>query len=326
MHYITMVTKILSYKPLQITLSAFIILGALICIFTPNYFLFKMGASFAVHIMIGYLLLAMVFLFFRQPQLMFTSFACCAGLCLFLKHSSNAELALPPQTSDKVVKVAHFNMSASDEDYDQTIASILATNADLISVQEVTPDWHELLKTALQEQYPHSNAIVRFDPFGIAVYSKYPFQQIDTLFHEDIPSLVGTIQTEGEGSAVHFISAHTTPPLFSSAYNKMKAHLTMLGQYAQHIDLPIITLGDFHAPPWWGEIQELKEVAQLQDSRRSATYSFSDVFQNPVDYILYSTELTCIDFRAVLSNSNHLGIQGVYQFHSNPQYASKANR
>jgi len=64
-----MATKILDNKPVQIAISVLIVLGALICIFTPNYFLFKMGARFAVHIMIGYLLLAIVFLILRQTRL-----------------------------------------------------------------------------------------------------------------------------------------------------------------------------------------------------------------------------------------------------------------
>lgn len=316
-----MMTKFFNNKPVQIGLSALIIFGTLICVFTPNYFFFKMGSRFAVQIMIGYLLLAVFFLFFKQTRLMFTSFACCAGLCLFLKHSSNATIARPTQTNEEIVKVAHFNIAASNEDIKETITSILTTDADLISIQEVTPDWHEILQESLAKKYPYSNAIVRFDPFGIAVYSKYPFQNLDTLVYEGIPNLTGTIKTEGKGKSIHFISAHTTPPLFSSAYDKMKIQLDMIGEYAKKIDAPVITLGDFHAPPWWGEIQDLKDVAQLQDSRRSATYGFSDVFQTPVDYIFYSNQLTCIDFKAVLNSntSHHLGIQGVYQFNSNVQ-------
>jgi len=258
--------------------------------------------------------------------LMFTSFACCAGLCLFLKHASNADLSVPLETREDIIQVAHINLSASEEDYDQTIQSILQTKADLISIQEVTPDWRDVLQT-LSSIYPHSSIIESLDPFGIAVFSKFPFSGLDTLHFENIPTICGQIKAEGVGKSIHFISTHTTPPLFSSAYVKMQNHFKMLNRHIRQVDLPIITMGDFHAPPWWGEIQELKEVGRLTDSRRSASYGFSDVFQTPIDYILYSNNLTCTEFKPIhnKTDSHRFGIQGTYQFISSHQDAPPAN-
>ena len=140
-----MITKTLNYKYAQLALISLIVLGTFICVFTPNYFLFKMGARFAVQIMLGYLLLGFVFLFIRQHKLMFTSFACCAGLCLclFLKYASDGQLILPIQTDNNSLSVAHFNVSTSTTDYQQTIDEILAVDADVISLQEVTQDWED---------------------------------------------------------------------------------------------------------------------------------------------------------------------------------------
>lgn len=313
-----MITKILNYKSIQALLSTLIVLGAIICIFTPNYFLFKMGSQFAVQIMIGYLLLAMIFLVFQQSRLMFTSFACCAGLCIFLKYSSNPILTAPAVNSTAKISVAHFNLSASDENYLNTVQQIVDSKADLVSLQEVTPDWHQVLQETLIEKYPYSNSIIRFDPFGIAVYSKYPIQDLDTFFYEDIPNLTGKVKAQGNGKEIQFIASHTTPPLYQSAYNRMQEHLLLISEYATKIDIPILTLGDYNAPPWWAEIQQLKEVANLEDSRRSAYLGFADIFNNPVDYIFYSNHLTCIDFKPIRSlNSAHLGIKGMYQFNSN---------
>jgi len=324
-----MVLKVLNYRTTQYLLSTLIILGMLICVFTPNYYLFKMGSSFAIQITLGYLLLGLVFLLCKQPRLMFTSFACCAGLCIFLKYSTNADITpLTQKTNEETITVAHFNLSASGEDFEQTIQKILSSDVDLISLQEVTPDWASLLNESMGEQYPYSNSLVRFDPFGISIYSKYPLVDMDTFFYEDIPNLAGAIRTNGNGEKVHFIASHTTPPLYSSAYIKMKEHLQAISQYATKIsEKPIITIGDFYAPPWWKEIQDLKDAANLNDSRRSATLSFSQIFENPVDYIFHSHHLSCLDFQNVADeNANHLGIMGEYQFTPTPGYAQKENR
>jgi len=149
-----MVTKLLNYRYIQVMISAFIVLGALFCIFTPNYYLFKMGSEFAIQIMLGYLIGGFVFLYFQQPKLTFTSFACCAGLCLFLKQSTNAEMKAPIITDSEIVNIAHFNLSTSGSDYEQTIKNIVAADADLVSIQELTPDWLPILERELSDRYP----------------------------------------------------------------------------------------------------------------------------------------------------------------------------
>ena len=319
-----MVAKLLDIRPVKISLSILIVLGAIFCIFTPNYFLFKMGARFAGLIMLGYLALGIFFLILKQPQLMFTSFACCAGLCLFLKYSSNSDLKHPVPTDELRIKVAHFNVSASDEDYESTINTMLATDADLISIQELTPDWEYALEETLSEKYPYSSSVVRFDPFGLAIYSKNPISQLDTFYFEDIPNLSGIVDIKNSNNRrFKFICGHTTPPLYSIAYQKMKGHLKILAEHAAQDSIPVITIGNFHAPPWWGEIQELRETANLADSRRSAAYGISEIFQNPGDYIFYGEDFNCLSFENIFTpKSSHLGISGQYQF---KRHAQKTN-
>ncbi len=312
-----MVTKILSYRYIQIIISALIVLGAAFCIFAPNYYLFKLGSEFAIQIMLGYLVGGFVFLYFQQPKLTFTSFACCAGLCLFLKYSTNAEMKAPIITDSEIVNIAHFNLASTGSDYEKTIENIKETDADLVSIQELTPDWLPILESELSDLYPHSSSIVRMDPFGIAVFSKRPMLSMDTFYYENIPNLAGTLACEKGDKALHFIAAHTTPPLYRTAHERMQQHLEVIGNYINKVDLPVITMGDFYAPPWCREIQDLKYAAGLNDSRRTAKLEISQLFENPVDYILHSNQLTCIDFESISNQaSEHIGIKGAYQFNS----------
>lgn len=318
-----MLIRILQKRSVQFALSALIILGALFCIFTPNYFLFKMGARFAGLIMLGYLAMGILFLLLKQPRLMFISMACCGGLCLFLKHSSNSDLKYPIPTTQESVKVAHFNVSASDDDYESTIQAIIDSKADLISIQEVTPDWHYILKETLSKEYPHSAAVVRFDPYGLAVYSKYPISNLDTFYYESIPNFSGIIELNDPEHRFNFICAHTTPPLYSQAYQKMRDHLRVVAAEAikhQEDSMGVMMISNLNAPPWWGEIQELREAVDLYDSRRSASYGLSEIFQSPGDYIFHTIDFNCLGFESIISpQSSHLGIQGLYQFKTNAE-------
>lgn len=302
-------------------LISLIVLGTFICVFTPNYFLFKMGARFAVQIMLGYLLLGFVFLFVRQHKLMFTSFACCAGLCLFLKYASDGQLSLPVKTDDNTLIVAHFNVSTSTNDYQQTIHEILAVDADVISLQEVTPDWNAELKVALQEKYPYSETVVRLDPFGLAIYSKYPLLSTDIFMFEDIPNIVGTIQIDENDKEICFIVSHTLPVFYTNDYVRQRNHFMAIAEYTNNTDCPVITIGDYNAVPWSYEIQDFKAAANLNDSRRgfmpASNGSFS-LFQIPSDHIFYSDHLECTGFKEINSPiSGHIGIIGSYQFSNN---------
>jgi len=310
-----MVTKILSYRYIQVIVSAMIIVGALLCVFTPNYYLFKMGSTFAIQIMLGYLVGGLIFLYFKQPMLTFTSFACCAGLCLFLKYSTNDEMKVPVVTSEEIINIAHFNLSSSNTDQADVIANIKNSEADLISLQELTPDWLPVLEEELGDTYKYSSAIVRMDPFGIAIFSKKPITHLDTFYYEGIPNIAGTITCDYSNDAFHFIASHTTPPLYQTAHEHMQNHLEVIANYINNINLPVITIGDFYAPPWCREIQDLKNAAGLHDSRRTAKLEVGQLFENPVDYILHSKQLSCIEFKSINNQSSeHIGIQGAYQF------------
>jgi len=316
-----MVSKILTYRYVQLALISLIVLGAFICVFTPNYFLFKMGARFAVQIMLGYLLLGFVFMLIRQPKLMFTSFACCAGLCLFLKYASDGQLNLPLKTDNQTLEVAHFNVSASSIDFQNTINEILALDADVISFQEVTPDWDNELKVNLQEKYPYSKTIVRLDPFGLAIYSRFPLISVDTFMFEDTPNILGRVKVQDK--EVCFIVSHALPVFYTNDYERQRNHFMTIAQYSSNTNCPVITIGDYNAVPWSYEIQDFKAAAQLNDSRRgfmpASNGSFS-LFQIPSDHIFYSNHLKCVGFQEINSaSSGHLGIKGSYQFNTNPK-------
>lgn len=315
-----MVTKILDLKYIHLSLSALIVIGVLVCVFPPDFFVFKISAKFAVQIMLSYLGLGLVFLTLKSYRLMFTSFACCAGLCLFLKYTTNSELALAQPTNEETISIAHFNMSATD-DPEFIIKEILASDADLISLQELTPHWGDLLAEELETNYPHSKTVDRFD-LGIAVYSKRPFVSVDTFMCEDIPNILGTISLKNTDREVCFITSHALPPFYSNEYKKLRNHLHRIASFSTKSECPVITIGDYGAVPWSYEIQDFRSISDLNDSRRgffpNSNGSFS-IFQLPSDHIFYSSQLDCIHFEDMEhAVAGHLGVKGSYQFNSNP--------
>ena len=308
-------------------LSMLIISVALACIFTPNNLLLKWGATYANEIMLGYLGLGLLFLIAKEQRLMFISFACCAMLSLYLKEVNYPAFPVHHEEEEiSPLRVAHFNLANTEGGYEETIQRILSSNADIVSLQEFTPDWKELLDESLSQVYPNAHKIIRMDPFGMAVYSKYEFLFIDTFLYDDLPNIIVRVKPMEFSESIYVISSYTTPPLYTTALKKMRNHLDKLSAYIKALQGPVIAVGAYHAPPWWKEIVEFKSETKLLDSRKQAIHQYSSFLSNPVDYILYSEHLNCLTYEHISTEaSSSIGILGAYQYNGLIYHASSEN-
>jgi endonuclease/exonuclease/phosphatase (EEP) superfamily protein YafD len=288
-----------------------IIIGTVISILPPELFFFKVISKFVVQIMLAYFIIGLLFLFFSDEKSMFVSFTCCAVLCLFLRTRSAFFAA--PQAGPSVTAL-NCNLSLSNSDnIDSTIQSIINSNADVISIQEVTPDWGTYLANhpVLNAKYPYDTAIIRMDFHGLALYSKYPFAKVDTFHYKEIPNLAGCIKHDSLNKHIYFVSSHTIPPVSLGAHDEINAHLQTVANYVKQLKEPVITLGDYQVMPWSPEIVSFRRAAKLSDSRRDMPMSYF-----PYDHIFYSKELQCIDFGSINNMNEHFGVKGAYQLKS----------
>ncbi|MDX1702132.1 MAG: hypothetical protein R3250_16015, partial [Melioribacteraceae bacterium] len=67
---------IIRYGYIAVTL-----LLTIVCVFTPEWELFKRIADYTVHIMLGFLFMGMFFLIIYQKKMMYTSLGACMILC-----------------------------------------------------------------------------------------------------------------------------------------------------------------------------------------------------------------------------------------------------
>jgi endonuclease/exonuclease/phosphatase (EEP) superfamily protein YafD len=293
-----------------------LVMGALLCVFTPDVFFLKQSTYFTVQIMLCYFLLGMFFFLVNQRNLMLTSLLCCGFLSLYLKSSSNGHLRLAVKTEEPEIRVAMMNLSNA-EDYFGTMEAIVEKDADVWTFQEITPDWYHVIDLALCDYYPHAATLLRIDPYGMVVFSKFPIQDIDTFYFQGIPNLVVTIDVQGS-SGIHLVSSHTTAPVNSEAYRMIREHFRTVSRYITTLSGPVITCGDYNLPSWATELKEYKALAQLNDSRRdiipASNQGSLSIFKVPVDHIFFTHDIECTAFRVIQDeNARHLGISGTYQ-------------
>jgi endonuclease/exonuclease/phosphatase (EEP) superfamily protein YafD len=265
--------------------------------------------------------LGLILFAFNRPKPSFVSFACTAALCIFLKDASHQEIKHALQTNKPSISIAHFNLANSESDYDIMLEAVLKTNADLLSFQELTLDWEDVLTNELTKQYPYQVLIPDLGLNGLAVYSKYPIEDYYIFDYEDSPNIVGKILLSSN-DYIYFIDAHTLPALDQNSFAKMKAHLKRVEQECQMIDAPLIVFGDYHSVSWSQEIRAFKANTLLNDSRKAFTPSFPkgnvDFLEVPIDHIFYSNHFKCTQFTALNgATTPHLGIVGRYELISN---------
>lgn len=313
-----MIAKILNTNLVQYTIIAILSISTLVCIFPPNLLFFKWTANFAFHLMLLQFFLGLFFLVVRQPRLTFVAFVTTAILCLFLKQASNTDFSPPTPTNAPSIKIAQFNLSNSDENAAITIHSIKETEADLISIQEITPFWDSLLQQELQNNYPFHYMTHHVNIFGLAIYSKNELLSIDTFSYRNIPNIIGQMVIENYQDPIYFISTLTTPPASYKDYTQLTKHLQKVGERCNTINGPLLTFGDYNAVPWSDEIQDFRDQTHLLDSRRGFMPTYPDgalnFFWTPIDHIFFSNHFNCLSFGTISGEtSRHLGIQGVFQ-------------
>ncbi len=294
----------------------FLILAALVSIFSPEWAFVKKSYDFSVQLMLAYLILGLGFLAAGNRKLLLTSFACCGALCLFLKQSSNNHLRLPVQNKDEKITIAHFNTSSATFGYESLVQIVKQSDADIISFQEVTPDWDFYLKSHLEDLYPYNESNVRIDPYGMAIFSKIPINKYDTFTYDHIPHQVVNIPISPEQN-INIICANILPPVGKRLNEHAKFQLLEIANKITEIKEPSIVVGDFNLVYWSNEIRSFTEKAKLENSRRDISQNFLKV---PYDHIFFSSKLECTGFRDLSDSiSSHLGIIGSYQLKNLPQ-------
>ena len=308
--------RFLEHTLVQYFLAISMVAVAVLCVFTPDLFILKQSANFTAQIMLLYLLASMGLLLFRQERLMFVALACCGLLCLHLRSASDQRIKFPSENTSTQISVANVNLSLS-EDYASTMHTVWSSDVDVISFQEYTPDWRAYLTEQLSERYPYQSHLTRIDPYGIAIFSKYPLSEVDTFIYEEIPNLHAQVKL-GDDQRFHIISAHTMAPVNSAAYGEIRLHFQAISDFMSALDGPIIMLGDLNIPSWSEELKEFKSFASLNDSRRdigpASVAGTISLLKIPIDHIMYSQDVECTAFQVLTNASDaHLGIFGRYQ-------------
>jgi endonuclease/exonuclease/phosphatase (EEP) superfamily protein YafD len=289
-------------------IGGFIIGVSLLAVYSPDVPFIRSFNDYNVQMVFGLLFLGLLFLVIDQFKLLAISFSCCAMLCVFLKSASYDTLVFPKPNTSQQLSISQVNMASVNDEYDTLVKQLLLQKPDIISFQEITPLWNEILLEDFANLYPFHQNLVRIDPYGLAIFSKIPLERVDTFHTQHIPHLKCAFRLNGE--KIHLISSYITPAL-----NKQTTELANLQLRDINIEIakcptPIIAVGDYNRVHWSPEMMAFKQKSQLNNSRRETSAYPRDI---PYEHIFFSKEIECVSFNNIEAK-NYLGITGTYQY------------
>ena len=200
------------------------------------------------------------------------------------------------------LKLMSVNVYAGNSDYDAVLDVVGMERPDIVVFQEVTTSWAAKLKS-LREKYPHSKIDAREDAFGMAMFSRFPFEMVETKLVGQVPWIEATVNVEG--SKVTVLSAHTLPPMGeqnSKRRNSQLKSIVATQKRAAVAGVPLIVAGDLNCTPWSPHMRDALHDGKLVSTRHGFGVLPSwparrPVLWIPIDHVLVSPEIGVVDFR-----------------------------
>lgn len=189
------------------------------------------------------------------------------------------------------VRAMMVNVNTFYGDASRVAGAIRDEGPDILLLLEVDRRWLAKLGPEL-EGFARRVMEPREDNFGIALFSKVPWEAAGVVFigEANLPSVQARLAIGGEG--VWVLGTHAPPPLGHRLWALRNDQLAELARHARAIEGPLLVLGDLNATPWSYHMGRLLDASGLRDSavgrRLMGTWPvLARPFSIPIDHCLY---------------------------------------
>lgn len=202
---------------------------------------------------------------------------------LFVPNSGQAS------NGAETFKVMTYNLQGNAGDVNDSIEAIRTEDADVLLLQEITPQVANALREHLSESYPWQNLDPRPYASGMAILSKLPMETLQFEWVDRWNGWPQVVQVELGGQKVTLINVHlhasrpTLPSLVEkAAANRERNAASLMDVIAQvSQDGPVILAGDFNVTHLSTVYKTI--TTQLDDAWMLAGFGFGHTFPADAD-------------------------------------------
>jgi len=167
----------------------------------------------------------------------------------------------------------------------------------------VNENWLIAIKE-LEKIYPHSYKTPRNDNFGIAIFSKYPFESVKKIKwnKSDVPSIKASIEIAGQ--LVTILAIHPLPPISQEYYQSRNTQINNVAEFSRKHKEPLIIIGDLNTSMWSNDYQPLEDETGLRNASKGfgllptfPAQFLLPLFMIPIDHCLVSSHFVVNDIK-----------------------------
>ena len=179
------------------------------------------------------------------------------------------------------LRVVSFNVNLDNQSDADILAWIDTQRPDVVALLEVTPAMQTLL-SGMAQRFAHHAAQASADPFGMAVYSRLPWQDAGFVNATDeTPLFSATVA--GPTGPFKLRVIHPMPPV-SAAYRAQRDALLARWGAEPHAASGSLIVGDFNSTPWSAGLRRLGDAGWARATSLAPSYALLRVL--PIDHIL----------------------------------------
>lgn len=205
------------------------------------------------------------------------------------------------------------NVQTSNTGHSKLVELVNKERPDILVAEEVDSLWTASLET-LTALLPYKEIVSRNDNFGIAIYSRFPFDSVKALDlgSVGVPSIFTTITIAGK--IVNILAVHPLPPIGMGSYSERNTQLSAMSTYIKRLPNYKIVIGDLNVTMWSPFFTKLIRESGLVNARRGHGVLASwpthfPLMMIPIDHCLVSPEIHVNTMRLLINiGSDHLPI------------------
>jgi endonuclease/exonuclease/phosphatase (EEP) superfamily protein YafD len=199
------------------------------------------------------------------------------------------------------LRVLSANVRYTNPEPEALARELLAADADVVLLQEITPRWIEVLTAAgFDERYAHAARATRRDAGGQAVYSRLPLRDVQVTEHAFWPMINATVVVEGRYIAL--VDVHTAGP--PEGMDRHNATTDGVLAVTRRLPGPRVVAGDFNASPYNRTIARVMDLGLDSAHERrgrglAATWPNGKRIWTPIrlDHVFVDEDVAVFDVR-----------------------------
>jgi endonuclease/exonuclease/phosphatase (EEP) superfamily protein YafD len=227
--------------------------------------------------------------------------------------------------------VLTYNVNFAAPRPELAVRAIKEADADVVCLQETTPEWERAVREGLGETYPYIRFRTEPGAAGMALLSKWELERI-TFRRTDagwFPACIATVNTPA--GTVRVVSVHLRPPVsdngsFASGYFTTppvrRNEIQEIHEAATDPAVPLVFVGDFNESRGGGAVRYLStqgyRSALRQHSPQASTWHWQYgmiPLSGQLDHVLHDASLECLDARVLRRGaSDHYPVLATFRF------------